>query len=64
MVSYNLLAQDLIEKNMYLYTHCTGEELSWEFRKDNLLNDLTQSSADVRMSGGVGVCGVGGATTW
>ena len=49
VVCYNLLAQDLIEKNMHLYTHCTTDELSWEFRRDNLLSDLTQSSADVRL---------------
>lgn len=49
VVSYNLLAQDLIETNKHLYTHCPPEQLEWDFRKDNLISDLTQSSADVRV---------------
>lgn len=47
VVSYNLLAQDLIEKNLHLYQQCSSEHLKWEFRKHNLINDLTESSADV-----------------
>jgi len=47
VVSYNLLAQDLLEKNMHLYTQCSPDQLKWDFRKNNLLDDLTQSSADV-----------------
>ena len=48
VVCYNLLAQDLIAANMYLYTHCSAQQLDWDFRRENLLKDLTQASADVR----------------
>ena len=51
VVSYNLLAQDLIQKNMHLYTHCSNADLAWDYRKDNLLKDLAQSSADVSSEG-------------
>jgi mRNA deadenylase 3'-5' endonuclease subunit Ccr4 len=51
VVSYNLLAQDLLDSNEYLYTHCPQEQLAWDYRKDNLLDDLKQSSADVSVFG-------------
>ena len=47
VVSYNVLAQDLISKNQYLYTHCPRELLDWEYRKWNILNELVESAADV-----------------
>lgn len=47
LVCYNLLAQDLLNTNLYLYTHCPLEQLQWDFRRENLLRDLAQSSADV-----------------
>ena len=47
VVSYNVLAQDLLHKNQYLYTHCPPELLSWEYRKWNILNELVESTADV-----------------
>lgn len=47
VVCYNLLAQDLIDTNNHLYTHCPPQQLAWDFRKENLLSDLTLSSADV-----------------
>lgn len=49
VISYNLLAQDLIEKNLHLYNHRSPEHLKWDYRKENLLSDLTQSAADVSM---------------
>ena len=48
VLSYNLLAQDLILKNWNLYSEAVPELLEWDFRKDNLLKDLTTSQADVR----------------
>ena len=48
VLSYNLLAQDLIAKNRNLYSNAVPELLEWDFRKDNLLKDLTSSQADVR----------------
>jgi hypothetical protein len=50
VLSYNLLAQDLIRKNRYLYSDAVPELLEWDFRKTNLLKDLTDSGADVRGS--------------
>ena len=50
VLSYNLLAQDLIRKNRYLYSNAVPELLEWDFRKTNLLKDLTESDADVRFS--------------
>lgn len=47
VLSYNLLAQDLITKNLYLYSDAAPELLEWDFRKNNLLKDLTDSNADV-----------------
>ena len=47
VLSYNLLAQDLIRKNRYLYSDAVPELLEWDFRKTNLLKDLTDSNADV-----------------
>ena len=47
VLSYNLLAQDLIRKNRYLYSDALPEVLEWDFRKTNLLKDLTESQADV-----------------
>lgn len=47
VLSYNLLAQDLIGKNLYLYSNVAPEFLDWEFRKTSLLKDLTDSQADV-----------------
>ena len=50
VLCYNLLAQDLIGKNRYLYSDVAPELLEWDFRKTNLLKDLTDSQADVRHS--------------
>ena len=45
IVTYNLLAQDLIGKNMSLYY--PGEHLEWEYRRQRLLNELLATHADV-----------------
>ena len=50
VLCYNLLAQDLIRKNRYLYSDAVPELLEWDFRKTNLLKDLTDSNADVSHS--------------
>lgn len=48
MVTYNVLAQELIHKNPELYTHCSSDLLDWEYRKHNLLRELVESEAEVR----------------
>lgn len=47
VLSYNLLAQSLLENNMYLYDQQHPDDLDWDVRKNNLLVELSQSSADV-----------------
>lgn len=47
LVSYNILAQQLLESNDYLYQHCDPEILSWAYRRKNLLNELKNFNSDV-----------------
>lgn len=47
VMTYNILAQDLIEKNGYLYTHAETEHLEWTYRRMGILHELIQSKADV-----------------
>ena len=56
ILCYNLLAQDLIHKNMYLYDSHEPDVLSWDYRKINLFADLGGSKADVRCTLFVCVC--------
>ena len=48
LVSYNLLAQDLIRKNMFLYRKDRTEYLEWDHRKRQLLKEILDINADVR----------------
>ena len=52
LVSYNVLAQSLIMKNLHLYRHLKTcpELLEWDYRKHNLLQELLRSRGNVRMS--------------
>ncbi|XP_071962266.1 uncharacterized protein [Antedon mediterranea] len=45
--SYNILAQNLLDMHPDLYYHCAPEHLQWEYRKRNLLSELTNSQADI-----------------
>ncbi|CAH1792341.1 unnamed protein product, partial [Owenia fusiformis] len=47
VMSYNVLAQNLLEDNSDLYQHCKPEYLEWEFRKENILSQITSKSPDV-----------------
>ncbi|XP_013773328.1 protein angel homolog 2-like isoform X2 [Limulus polyphemus] len=47
VMSYNILAQDLLESNMFLYEHCSPECLTWEYRKNNLLKEIRKAAVDV-----------------
>jgi len=47
VLSYNLLAQCLLEKNMDLYDRQLPQYLDWDFRKEGLLRELQLSSSDV-----------------
>lgn len=46
-MSYNLLSQDLLHDNAYLYQHCDPGVLLWDFRLPNLLQEIQQHDADV-----------------
>jgi mRNA deadenylase 3'-5' endonuclease subunit Ccr4 len=47
LVCYNILAQDLLEDNSYLYTNCFRNNLKWYRRKDRLLREILRQNADV-----------------
>lgn len=47
VMSYNILAQDLLEANIELYQHCTPEVLAWEFRFQNILREFVKWEPDV-----------------
>ncbi|CAL8314233.1 unnamed protein product [Lota lota] len=47
VMSYNILSQDLLHENAYLYRQCDPSVLPWEFRLPNLLREIQQYDADV-----------------
>lgn len=48
IMSYNILAQDLLEANPQLYTHCPEEVLVWDQRLQTILKELQIWEPDVR----------------
>lgn len=51
VVSYNILSQELLEDNKYLYHHCHPDVLPWSHRLPNLLAEIQQLDADVSPAG-------------
>lgn len=47
VMSYNILAQDLLEANQELYTHCPLEVLEWTYRYYNLIEEILKWEPDV-----------------
>lgn len=47
VMSYNILAQDLLEANQELYTHCPLEVLDWSYRCSLLLEEILKWTPDV-----------------
>ncbi|KAM9798275.1 LOW QUALITY PROTEIN: protein angel homolog 2 [Neosynchiropus ocellatus] len=47
VLSYNILSQQLLEDNAYLYRHCPPQVLSWDHRLPNLLAEIQQLDPDV-----------------
>ncbi|XP_069464647.1 protein angel homolog 2 [Ambystoma mexicanum] len=47
VMSYNILSQDLLEDNAFLYRHCRQPVLFWSFRLPNLLREFREFNADV-----------------
>lgn len=50
VMSYNILAQDLLEANQQLYSHCPLEALDWSNRYNLLLQEILQWMPDVRVT--------------
>lgn len=46
VMTYNILSQDLISENSYLYDE-ESEWLDWEYRKRRLLKELISADVDV-----------------
>lgn len=51
VMSYNILSQELLQDNAYLYRWCNPRVLLWEYRLPNLLAEIQQHDADVSGSG-------------
>lgn len=47
ILSYNILAQQLIDDNPFLYNDCVENHLGWNRRKERLLKEILQQDADV-----------------
>lgn len=49
-MSYNILAQDLVEQSLDLYLHCNPDILNWSYRLPNLLQEIQHWDPDVSMT--------------
>lgn len=47
VMSYNILSQELLQDNAYLYRHCSPGVLSWSHRLPNLLAEIQQHNTDI-----------------
>ncbi|KAM4713664.1 protein angel homolog 2 isoform 2-T2 [Anableps anableps] len=47
VMSYNILSQELLQDNAYLYRHCDPAVLPWPYRLPNLLAEIQQHDADI-----------------
>nr|XP_061798250.1 protein angel homolog 1-like [Nerophis lumbriciformis] len=47
VMSYNILAQDLLEANIELYKHCPREVLEWSYRCSLLLEEIHKWAPDI-----------------
>jgi len=47
VMSYNILAQDLLDTNHHLYVHCPPEVLDWSYRCTLLLEEIEKWAPDV-----------------
>lgn len=50
VMSYNILADDLLMANLELYTHCPLEVLDWSYRCTLLLEEILKWAPDVRQA--------------
>uniref|UniRef100_A0A3Q3AJK6 Protein angel homolog 2-like n=1 Tax=Kryptolebias marmoratus TaxID=37003 RepID=A0A3Q3AJK6_KRYMA len=47
VMSYNILSQELLQDNAYLYHHCEPGVLPWDHRLPNLLAEIQELNADI-----------------
>ncbi|NWZ76399.1 ANGE1 protein, partial [Poecile atricapillus] len=47
VMSYNILAQDLVEQGLDLYVHCHPDILNWNYRLPNLLQEIQHWDPDI-----------------
>nr|XP_009673958.1 PREDICTED: protein angel homolog 1 isoform X1 [Struthio camelus australis] len=47
VMSYNILAQDLVEQGLDLYLHCHPDILNWNYRLPNILQEIHHWDPDV-----------------
>ncbi|XP_059212328.1 protein angel homolog 2 isoform X2 [Centropristis striata] len=47
VMSYNILSQELLQDNVYLYRHCPPSVLPWDHRLPNLLAEIQHYNADI-----------------
>ncbi|XP_061467803.1 protein angel homolog 1 [Rhineura floridana] len=47
VMSYNILAQDLIEQSPHLYMHCHPDIMNWSYRFTNLLQEIQHWDPDI-----------------
>ncbi|MEQ2197698.1 hypothetical protein XENOCAPTIV_002146 [Xenoophorus captivus] len=48
-MSYNILSQELLQDNAYLYRHCDPGVLPWQYRLPNLLAEIQQHDPDAEL---------------
>lgn len=48
VMSYNILADDLLQTNPDLYAHCSWEVLDWNYRCMRILLEIQKWAPDVR----------------
>ncbi|KAG9282571.1 hypothetical protein AMEX_G1250 [Astyanax mexicanus] len=47
VMSYNILSQELLLSNAYLYKHCNPRILEWRHRFTNIIKELERHNADI-----------------
>ncbi|XP_029903605.1 protein angel homolog 2 [Myripristis murdjan] len=47
VLSYNILSQELLQDNAYLYRHCDPAVLPWDYRLPHLLAEIQHYNADI-----------------
>jgi protein angel len=49
LLSFNILAQNLLEDHSYLYINHNKKALNWKIRKQLLLQEITDAEANVHI---------------